>query len=158
MGLLEPHARHGGGDGPALGREAVRAPVVIVHDLSQARAALAAAEAAGRPVTLLSPPGAAAYWGALYFQSLIQLAAEAHPAASFRAVLDCGERPGDVLAALRQGLTDLAFHGTGDVRDKLAAIAEARGARLHEPLSADLDLGHVRDPLAACREVLAPKL
>ena len=151
MGLLEPHARHGGGDGAAL----VSAPVVIVHDLSQARAALAAASAAAAPVTLLSPAGAAAYWGALYFQSLVRLASEAHPGVAFTAVLDCGERPGDVLAALRQGIADIVFHGEGEIRAKLAAIAAARGARLHAPMTADLDLGTVGDPAAACRAAFA---
>jgi fructose/tagatose bisphosphate aldolase len=152
MGLLEPHARHGGGDGAAV------APVVVVHDLSHARAALAAAAAAGAPVTLLSPAGAAAYWGALYFHALIRLAAEAHPAVAFTAVLDCGERPGDVLAALRQGIADVVFHGDGEVREKLAAIAAARGARLHAPMPADLDLGRARDPEAACRQAFAAGL
>ena len=133
-------------------------PVVIVHDLAQSRAALAAAEAAGAEITLLSPPGAAAFWGPLYFQSLMRLAAEAHPAARFTAVLDCADRPGDVLASLRQGLADLVFHGRGDVRDKLAAIAEARGARLLMPLAADLDLSTERDPAAACRRLLSLEL
>jgi hypothetical protein len=151
MGLLEPHARHGGGDGAAL----VSAPVVIVHDLRQAQAALAAAASAGRPVTLLSPPDAAASWGALYFQSLIRLAAAAHPEVALTAMLDCGERPGDVLAALRQGIADVVFHGGGDVRAKLAAIAEAYGARLHAPMTADLDLASVRDPAAACHAAFA---
>jgi hypothetical protein len=88
----------------------------------------------------------------------MRLAAEAEPGARFTAVLDCADRPGDVLAALRQGLTDLVFHGTGEVRDKLAAVAAAKAARLLPPLVADIDLGAARDPVASCRELLAAKL
>lgn len=67
------------------------------------------------------------------------------------AILDCADRPGDVLAALRQGLTDLAFHGTGEIRTKLLAIAEAKGARLTGRPDADLDLATADDPASACR-------
>ncbi len=116
------------------------------------------AAAAGRDIVLLSPPGAAAYWGPLYFQSLVRLASEAEPRARFTAILDCADRPGDVLAALRQGLTDLAFHGSGEVREKLVAIAESRGARLLPPAVVDIDLGEVRDPVASCREIFAARL
>ncbi len=85
----------------------------------------------------------------------MRLASEAHPGARFAAVLDCADRPGDVLASLRQGLADLVFHGSGEVRGKLAAIAEAKGARLRVPLAADLDLAAERDPEAACRRLFS---
>ncbi len=88
----------------------------------------------------------------------MRLAAEAEPAANATAVLDCADRPGDVLAALRQGLTDLVFHGSGEVRVKLEAIAATKGARLLSPMAADLDLGPVRDPIASCYELFAVKL
>jgi hypothetical protein len=113
---------------------------------------------AAAEVVLLSPPGASAYWGALYFQSLMRLAAEGEPGVRFTAVLDCADRPGDVLAAFRQGIADVAFHGAGEVREKLAAIAEARNAHLHPPVVADLDLGTVPDPLASCRQVFQARL
>ncbi|MBM3548751.1 MAG: hypothetical protein FJX54_17550 [Alphaproteobacteria bacterium] len=109
-------------------------------------------------MTLLSPSGAAAYWGALYFQSLMRLAGEAEPEARFTAILDCADRPGDVLAAFRQGIKHVVFHGTGEVRDKLAAIAEAQGARLLARVPADLDLARMRDPVAACRDLFAVRL
>lgn len=88
----------------------------------------------------------------------MRLASEAHPGARFTAVLDCADRPGDVLASLRQGLADLVFHGSGEVRDKLAAIAEAKGARLRIRLAADLDLAAERDPEAACRRLFSLRL
>ena len=113
---------------------------------------------AGARITVLSPPGAAAYWGPLYFQSLMRLAAEAHPGAAATVILDCADRPGDVLASLRQGLTDLAFHGAGEVRSKLAAIAEAKGAHLIERPEADLDLAASVDPATACRRLFSQGL
>ncbi len=73
-------------------------------------------------------------------------------------MLDCADRPGDVLASLRQGLAALVFHAAGEVQAKLAAIAEAKGARLLAPLTADLDLAAERDPEAACRRLLSPGL
>jgi hypothetical protein len=118
---------------------------------------LAAAEAAGAAVTLLSPPGAAAYLGPLYFQAMIRLAAESHPRTRFRAILDCGDRPGDVLAALRQDLSDLAFHGEGPVRDRLGAIAEAKGARLVRRPQADFDCAETPEPAAACAGLFSPR-
>jgi hypothetical protein len=106
----------------------------------------------------LSPPGASAYWGPLYFQSLMRLAGEAEPRATFTGILDCADRPGDVLAALRQGIADLVFHGSGEIRDQLVAIADARGARLLSPIQADLDLDQVRDPAVACRDLFRAEL
>jgi len=161
MGLLQPHARHSDGAGKALRRhppidaERSRAPVVIVHDLRHAQAALAASEAASAAVTLLSPAGASAYWGPLFFQAMIRLAAEAHPGAVFEAILDCGDRPGDVLAALRQGVKTLAFHGEGPVRDRLAAIAAATQGRVSDRPSADLDCAQAADPVQACGALLS---
>ncbi|MBM3534903.1 MAG: hypothetical protein FJX60_17890 [Alphaproteobacteria bacterium] len=88
----------------------------------------------------------------------MRLAGEAEPQARFTAILDCADRPGDVLAALRQGIAYVAFHGAAEVRDKLAAIAEARDARLLAPASADIDLAEVHDPVAACRDLFAARL
>lgn len=88
----------------------------------------------------------------------MRLASEAVPGALFIAILDCADRPGDVMAALRQGLTDLVFHGTGEVRARLEAIAEAKSAHLYAPMTADLDLGRMRDPGEACRAIFAAKL
>jgi len=75
----------------------------------------------------------------------------------FRAILDCGDRPGDVLAALRQGLSDLAFHGDGPVRDRLAAIAGAKGARLLRRPREDLDCARTPDPATACKGLIFPR-
>src|SRR5262250_1346021 len=94
-------------------------PVIVVHSLGHAVAALKAAAAAGRRVTLASAPGAGGYagagWfrghsiasgaggyaGAGWFRGLVEAAREAVPEAPFSCLLDCGDEAGAVLAALR---------------------------------------------------------
>ncbi|MDJ0950476.1 MAG: hypothetical protein QNJ94_16310 [Alphaproteobacteria bacterium] len=134
-------------------RDAAKA--IIVHDLAQARAAVAAAAAHGRPITLWSPPGAAAYLGASYFLSLVAAARADHPTAEVDAVLDCADDAGWVLAALRRGVAGVCFHGTDRVAAKLADIAGQYGATLHRAAPDALDLAKAADPAQACREWLA---
>ena len=133
------------------------AKAVVVHALPDALAALAAAEAAASPVELWSAVGAAAYLGPLYWQVLEERARRQHPRAPFVAVLDCAERPGDAMAALRQGLKHVCFTGAPALAAKLRDMAEAEGARLYEerPRSV-LDLKEVTDPDAACRLWFSP--
>ena len=134
-----------------MGGRSTAARAVIVHHLDHARAALAAAADCGRPVTLLSAPGAAGYAGAPWFLRLVALAADEQPEAEWDAVLDCADRPGHVLAALRQGATAVRFTGSKATAAKLAAIAESYGARLETGRTKALDLRGEADPLAACR-------
>jgi len=129
---------------------------VIVHSLADARAALAAAAALGVPVTLASAPGAAAYAGPGWFKEMTALAAAELPQAACEAVIDCAERPGDVLLALRLGLRQVRFTGKTAVARKLAAIAAQHGATLVTGRLEALDLRGAADPLAACRDWLAP--
>lgn len=131
--------------------------VVIVHSLEHARAALAAAEALGVPVTLASAPGASAYAGPAWFQEMTALAAAEAPRAIFEAVIDCADRPGDVLLALRLGLRRVRFTGKAVVARKLAAIAEQSGAEIVTGRLRALDLRGAANPRAACRDWLAAK-
>ena len=128
---------------------------VIVHSLADARAALAAAADLGVPVTLASAPGAAAYAGPGWFQEVVAQAAAEVPRADCQAVIDCGERAGDVLLALRLGLERVRFTGKKDAAKKLAAIAEQQGATLITGRLEALDLRGAADPAAACRDWLA---
>ena len=137
-----------------MGGESTAARAIIVHDLDHARAALAAAAECGRPVTLLSPPGAAGYAGAPWFLRVVALAADEHPEAEWDAVLDCADRPGHVLAALRQGAMAVRFTGSKATAGKLAAIAESYGARLESGRTRALDLRGEADPQSACRSWL----
>lgn len=128
---------------------------IIVHGLADAQVALRAAAETGVPVTLLSAPGAAGYGGAAWFDAVQSLAAEAVPQAIAVAVLDCGDAPGLVMGALRQGLKAIRFTGPAPVAAKLAELAAAHGATLITDRVPALDLRDTRDPLAACRTWLA---
>lgn len=124
---------------------------VAVHSLAHARAAVAAAAELGVPVTLISAPGAAAYTGAPWFREVVAAARAEHPEAAVDCILDCGTRAGDVMAALRAGVPAVIFTGRKDVAARLAAIAEARGARLVTRRPRALDLLDEGEPEAACR-------
>jgi len=75
----------------------MHAPAVIVHGLEMACDALRP----GRPVTLLSAEGAAAYAGVGWWQALVAQARAAHPDTAMQDILDCGDAPGRALEALR---------------------------------------------------------
>jgi hypothetical protein len=128
---------------------------VTVHGPEDALAAAAAAAELGRPVRLLSAPGAAAYAGAGWFAALVRLARERHPDALIAATLDCGDRPELVQGALRTGLDDLIYTGSAAIAARLADIAGQRGARLRRRRPRSLDLADVADTLTACRSWLA---
>jgi len=124
---------------------------IIIHSLEHARAALAAAAALEVPVTLASAPGASAYLGPAWFHEVVGLAIAEFPDVQADATIDCADRAGDVLAALRQGLPRVRFTGRKAVATKLAAIAEAQGAELVTGRFRALDLRGLTDPETACR-------
>ena len=132
-----------------------RGKVIVVHSIEQARAAVAAAAALGVPVTLASGPGAGAYLGPLWFRELIDLAADGFPEVAVEAVLDCGDRPGLVLAALQAGLKQVRFSGSRAMAARLGEIAAARGARVITRRLAGLDLLDRPDLEAACHAWLS---
>ena len=124
---------------------------IIVHEPAHVRGALAAAASLGfEHLTLSSARGAAAYNGPLWFQNMVGREAALSPKIEVKAILDCGDRPGHALTALRFGLADISL--TGKARDKVAAIAKKMKARLHNPaLATSLDLIGADDPEAICR-------
>jgi hypothetical protein len=130
---------------------------IIVHSLAHARAALGAARALKRPITLVSAAGCAGSAGPLWFKSLIDAAATEYPAA-VAAVLDCGDEPGMALNALRHGLKRLRVAGEPSALTRLKDIARQSGAAIEtgKPPPA-LDLLDVRDPAAAVRAYLGPR-
>jgi hypothetical protein len=127
-------------------------PVIIVHSLTQAIAALTAAAAAGRPIVLGSAPDAAGYVGPAWFSALTTAAGRAVPEARFSALLDCGNNVGAALAAIRAEVDGIVFTGRHDVAGRLADIARQHGVRFEtsRPLHA-LDL---RDDFFASQETL----
>jgi hypothetical protein len=124
-------------------------PCITVHSLDHARAALDAAARAGVGITLLSAPGAAAYLGPGWFVQMLAQLGDAERAALEQAYLDCGPRPGDVLAGFRAGVPGVIFTGRGDVADKLRALAEANGVAFRTKRPEALDLLDARDPSRA---------
>ena len=127
---------------------------VIVHDLTQARAAMAAAATLGMPVTLRSAPDAAGYLGAGVFRAIIEAAAAEYPDVSVHAVLDCGDAPGLALGALRTGIPAVRLRAPPDVLARVADIAAQLGAALDCDEQPALDLKGLKDPEAACRRWL----
>jgi len=129
---------------------------IIIHSLADARMALAAAREVGEPLTLLSAEGAAGFAGALWFREVVAAARAEYPEVAVTAILDCGDKPGHLLAALRCGLKSLCFTGRRRARERLAAIAEAYGAEILAGRVEALDLFGQKDPASACRAWLRP--
>ncbi len=129
-----------------------------MHEPAHIRAALDAAAALGHDELIVSSaPGAAGYAGPQWFKNVIDDAAKDHPDIGLYAILDCGDRPGDALTALRLGVTDISL--TGKASNKVAAIAKKLKARLHKPAhGASLDLIGVGDPQSNCETWLRKRL
>ena len=98
-------------------------PVTIVTGLHEAVAALAR----GRPVTLLSAPGAALSAGCGWWAALIAAARATHPDVPCQDILDCADATGHAFAALRIGLCRLVLWPEASGRDAVVTIAEAMG-------------------------------
>jgi hypothetical protein len=137
------------------------APLIIVHSLAHAVAALTAAAETGQEIVIASAPDAGIYAGPGWWRALVDAAREAVPAAKATSVLDCGDDAGAAQGAIRAGVKGIVFTGRADVAARLADIAGQRRAMLlttrPEPA---LDLGALffADPDALrrrCAEVLA---
>ncbi|MDJ0951511.1 MAG: hypothetical protein QNJ94_21570 [Alphaproteobacteria bacterium] len=115
-------------------------------------AAARAAAHCGCPITLLSAQDAAAAAGPGWFAEVAAAARDAAPGADLRAILDCGDRAGDAMAAIRSGVTHLCFRGPDDIARKL----EQMGAVLRDEPDEVLDLLDAGDAEAACRRWLDP--
>ena len=117
-------------------------PVIVVHSLPHAVAALTAAAEQTRTIVLASAPDAGIYAGPGWFGALLATAREAVPEAKATAFLDCGDDAGAAMGAIRAGIEGVVFTGRADVAARLADIAGQRGAMLltarPEPV---LDLG-----------------
>ena len=117
-------------------------PVIIIHSLAQAIAALNVAAGAGRAIVLASAPDGGGYVGPGWFGALIAAAREAVPGARFSALLDCGDNVGAALAAIRLEIEGVVFIGRADVAGRLADIARQHGVRLEtDRWATALDLG-----------------
>jgi hypothetical protein len=123
-----------------------------VHAKAHVLAALAAGEAAGRPVVVVSGPGASAYAGAAWFLAMTRQAAAQFPEVRLTAMLDCSDRAGDAMTALKAGATDLIFTGHPEASRRLADVARQTGAQIHRSRPVSCDLLDRRDPGRAARD------
>jgi hypothetical protein len=128
---------------------------ITIHGLTDARAALAAAQALRVPVTLISGPGGGSYAGPGWFNAVVHEACAVFPDVSVTAILDCDDAPGHAVGAFRAGTKAVRFTGRADVAVKLRDIAASVGAELITEDVETLDLRGHRDPVAACTAWLA---
>jgi hypothetical protein len=126
-------------------------PAIRIHSLTEARIALDAARALGRPVTLVSAAAAAGHAGPGWWRALVIAARREYPDVAMTTILDCDDSAGDALAALRESVECIAFRGRGDVAAKLRDIATQAGTTLVGSHPDGLDLRGLRDQPAACR-------
>jgi hypothetical protein len=111
-------------------------PAVIVHGLADARAALAP----GRPVTLLSAPGAAGFAGCLWWRELIAAARTGTPDTEAIDILDCADASGMALGALRSGVSRLVLWPQAPGWQSVDAIARQQGGFVLAEAPPALDL------------------
>jgi hypothetical protein len=100
---------------------------VLVHDWRSMEAALLAARANGTSPVLVTPEGAASFYGAGYLGALQERAEREFPDVAFELIVDCGNAPGHALACLRSGVKRISM---SEHNDKIADIAQQMGARL----------------------------
>ena len=117
----------------------LKLPAVVVHGRAQAEWALRVA--AGRPLLLLSAPGAALNAGPGWFRHILEQAAATHPGAPFSAALDCAAAPGAALAALRAGFKLVIFDLGHPSGASVLGAAEEAGAEILGIRPEALDLG-----------------
>ena len=100
---------------------------VLVRDWRQTKAALTAARDAGQSPLLVTPPNAAAIYGAGYLGALQTRARQEFPDVDFTLIVDCGDTPGYALACLRTGVRKISMVNHNE---KIADIARQMGAEL----------------------------
>ena len=100
------------------------APAITVHGIDDARAVLRP----GRPVTLLSAPGAALAGGCLWWRALVEAATAEFPDTPCADILDCADAPARAMAALRVGQRLLVLDPACPAFAAVAAAAARLGA------------------------------
>jgi len=92
------------------------------------------------PLELWSARTAASSLGPAWFGNIAEIVQKEFPALTIISVLDCGEAPGNALAALRHGITCIYISAPSSVVDKIKAIALQTKAdiRIRRPSMPDL--------------------
>ena len=115
----------------------------IVHDLDQARAAVAAGEELGAPILLLTPVESAAALGTLWTRELAGHLRREHPEADLLVVFDCGDRAALAHEALRAGAEAVCVTGPEEQAGGLAEVAAALGKTVLADRPPALDLSRL---------------
>ncbi len=134
-------------------REDREPAVFIVHGLDHLRAALAAGRDSGRRIVAVSAPGASAFAGEAWFAALAAEGRTAFPDVAFTAILDCGDRAGDAVMALKAGANPVIFTGAALAAARLSALASTLGAGVIDRRPDGVDLGMVADPAWTARRI-----
>jgi hypothetical protein len=122
-----------------------------IHSLKHLRAALTAGAASGLPVVALSAASASGFAGAGWFAALVAQGRAEFPEVALTAMLDCGDRGGDVIAAVKRGLPHLIFTGHPQAAERLADIAAQCGADMRTARPVSCDLMNTSDPYYTAR-------
>ncbi len=105
---------------------------VVIANLDEARAAIAAARSSGAAAELESPPDAAITYGVLWFAEMNRLLAAEFSEDQFILALDCGDRADLAQAALVEGIRRIHFRGHEDAGRALRDVAAQLGADVRE--------------------------
>ena len=100
----------------------------VVASLSEARAAIAAAQERSVVAELESPPDAAIIYGVLWFSELNHMLAAEFAADSFTLTLDCGERP-DLAQNFVLRIPGASYFRPGDEPRRVVAVWIKDGVR-----------------------------
>lgn len=124
---------------------------IVVHEFGQAVAALSAAQAHNRPITILSARGAVRAAGAGWWRELVAQATASIPGQAAEWVLDCGDEPGMALAALREGVQKIALDAGEPIWSRVAQIAtQCDASVVRVDRAGALDLAGSNNPQRDC--------
>ena len=124
---------------------------IVVHEFSHAVAALTAAQAHNRPITILSAMGAVRSAGAGWWRELVTQAGANVPDQATEWILDCGDEPGMALAALREGVQAIALDAGEPIWSRVAQIAvQCDASVLRIDRAGALDLADSNNPQRDC--------
>ena len=112
-------------------------PAIIIHSAADAGIAVGA----GRPLVLLSAPGAGCYGGARWWRLVVDSVDPARKRLIAADILDCGAEAGRAVEALREGCRLVVLDPASLAFDDVADRAHSVGARLLALSPPALDLG-----------------
>ncbi len=124
---------------------------VVIHGIYHARASCRAAFGNGQLVSIWSAFGASSYMGPRWFFEIIRLVRSEFPNLKILGILDCGDQPGDALAAIETGVEALALTAKPPTLRSIREIADQANVNLHRRPSHKLDLAKCLDAEACCK-------